>query len=85
MDAFERFLKLEKGLLSLQLSPHADRPPNQPALFLEAIVFDHPLDACEPIAYAAMRNWHHPVSVVPTAAPICPLLHSADAQLCSRR
>ena len=56
VDAFERFLKLEKRLLSFQLSPHADRPANQPALFLEAIVFDHPLDAGEPIVCAAMRN-----------------------------
>jgi hypothetical protein len=63
VNAFERFLKLEKRLLGLQPSPHGDRPPNQPALLLEAIVFDHPLDAGETIG-AVTRNWHHPGSVL---------------------
>jgi hypothetical protein len=30
-------------------------------------VFDHPLDACKPIAGVGVINWHDSVSVLPTA------------------
>ena len=62
MDAFERFLELDERLLSLQLSPHGDRPPLDQAVLGKPIVFDHPLDACEPIACVGVTDWHHPVS-----------------------
>ena len=69
MDAFERLLKLEDHLLSLQLSPQPDCPPQEPALLLDAIVFDDPLDAGEPIACATIINWAHVVRVLPIATP----------------
>lgn len=51
MDALERFLELDERPLSLYLSPQGDRPLRQPALLREAIVVDHPRDACEPIEF----------------------------------
>jgi hypothetical protein len=53
VHAFERFLKLDERLLSLELSPQRDRSPLFPALLREAIVFDQPLDARERIAVSA--------------------------------
>ena len=69
MDAFERLLKLEDHLLSFQLSPQSNRPSQLPALLLDAIVLDDALDACEPIASAAMMNWPHAASVLPIGTP----------------
>jgi len=82
VHAFERFLKLENRLLRLQFSPHGECPTQEPALLLEAIVFDHPLDALEPIACVAMRNWHHSASVLPTATPkLSPIAHRSRCLL----
>ena len=64
VDAFERFLELDQPLLRLQLSPHRDRPPPQPALLREAMVLDHPLDACEPIAGVAVIEGRHALTPV---------------------
>ena len=69
MDAFERFVEIDEELLSLEPSPQLDRSPLQPALSREAIVFDHPLDACERIACVDVSNGHHAISVPPTAGP----------------
>jgi hypothetical protein len=65
VDAFERLLELDDCPPSLQLSPQDNRPPLQPAPLHEAIVFDHPLCACGPVACIGVINWHHPVSVRP--------------------
>jgi hypothetical protein len=65
VDAFERLLELDERQPSLQLSPQDNRPPLQPALLHEAIVFDHPLCACRPVACIGVINWHHPVSLRP--------------------
>jgi hypothetical protein len=67
VDELGRLVEIQKRLLSFELSPHGDRPPQEPALLLDAIVFDDSLDACEPIACAAMINWPHAISVLPIA------------------
>ena len=69
MDAVERLLEVESHLLRLELSPQPHGPPQEPSLLLDAIVFNHSLDACEPIAWAAIINWPHAVSVLPIATP----------------
>ena len=85
MDAFERLLKLEDHLLSLQLSPQPDCPPQEPALLLDAIMFDDPLDVGEPIAYAVMINCLHAVSVLPIATPsLSRIAHCKDALFSAR-
>ena len=69
MDAVVRLLELEDHLLSLELSPQPDCPPQEPPLLLDAIMFDDPLEAGEPIACAAKINWPHAVRVLPIATP----------------
>ena len=69
VDAVERLLELENYLLPLELPPQPDGPPQEPLLLLDAIVFNHSLDACEPIGCAAIINWPHAVSVLPIATP----------------
>ena len=69
VDAFGRFLEVDERPLSLQLSPQADRPPLEPALLLEAIVFDQPLDASEPSARVRGIRSQHAINVLPTATP----------------
>ena len=70
VDAFERFVEIDEKLLSLEPAPQPDRPPLQAALFREAVVFDHPLDAFERIACVDVSNGHHTISVPPAAGPI---------------
>lgn len=67
MDAFERFLKRDERLLSLYLSPQGDHLALQPARLLEAIMLDHPLDTCEPMACFSVINWRHSISLPPAA------------------
>jgi hypothetical protein len=69
VNAVVRLLEPEDDLLGLELSPQPDGPTQKPSLLLDAIVFDHALDACEPIACAAIINWPHAVSVLPIATP----------------
>ena len=69
MNAVVRLLEPEDDLLGLELSPQPDGPTQEPSLLLDAIVFDHALDACEPIACAAIINWPHAVSVSPIGIP----------------
>ena len=80
MHALDRFLELDEQLPGFQLSPQRDRPPLQPAHFLEAIVFEHPLEAAKRIARVAAVDWYHPVSVRPTATlTLSPIAqHGAD-------
>jgi hypothetical protein len=86
VDPFERLLKLEDHLLSFQLSPQSDRPPQLPALLLDAIVLDDALDACEPIGCAAMINWPHTVRVLPIGTPnLSTIAHSAPSWSVSSR
>jgi hypothetical protein len=56
VDACERLFELDECPPSLQLSPQDNRPPLQPALLHEAIVFDHPLCACGPVACIGVIN-----------------------------
>jgi len=56
--AFERFFQVDERLLGLLLPPQAVRPSLQLSLLLDAIVFDHLLDACGPIACLVMIVWH---------------------------
>jgi hypothetical protein len=81
VDAVERLLELEDHLLSLELSPQPDCPPQEPPLLLDAIVFDDPLDTYEPIVRTATIDWPHVVSVCPIANPVCSQLHSATISL----
>jgi hypothetical protein len=69
VDAGERLLELEDHLLRLELSPQPDCLPQEPSLLLDAIVFNHSLDACAPIACANMINETHAISVLPIAPP----------------
>jgi hypothetical protein len=49
VNAFDRLLELDDHLPSLDLPPQRKRPALEPLRRLDPIVFDHPLDAHEPI------------------------------------
>jgi len=50
VDLFGRLVESHQHLLCLEPSPQPDRPPLDPALLHEAMVFDQPLDSSASIA-----------------------------------